>query len=113
MRDEMMRTYNKLVRDNIPGIIKQNGQKCIVKKLDQPTYEKELRSKLKEEVNEYLEAENDIEAIEELSDVLEIIHSLAEIHGKNFNDIEMARQKKFNARGGFKEKWYLVEADEY
>ncbi|MEW9674622.1 phosphoribosyl-ATP pyrophosphohydrolase [Lentibacillus sp. L22] len=83
-----------------------------MKTLEQSKYFSELKKKLKEELNEYLETKNDEEAIEELSDVLEVIHSLSEIHGKGFKDVEEARQKKFNERGGFKEKVYLVAVDD-
>lgn len=107
-----MPAYNKLVRDKIPELIERNGETCKVKMLDKSTYFQELKTKLKEEVNEYLQAENDVEAIEELSDVLEIIHSLSTIHGEGFKDIEAARKKKFVERGGFKEKVYLIEVDD-
>lgn len=107
-----MKAYNKLVRDKIPEIINQNGGKCEMKTLDQSRYFSELRAKLKEEINEYLETKNDKEAIEELSDILEVIYSLSEVHGKGFEDIEELRQKKFNERGGFKKKIYLINVED-
>lgn len=55
-----MRAYNKLVRDKIPEIINQNGQICEIITLDQSSYYSELRIKLKEELNEYLETENKV-----------------------------------------------------
>ncbi|MGN7410192.1 nucleoside triphosphate pyrophosphohydrolase [Sporosarcina sp. SAFN-010] len=103
-----MRTYNKLVRDKIPEIINQNGEICEIQTLDQSKYYSELRIKLKEELNEYLETKNDEEAIEELSDILEVIYSLSKIHGKGFKDVEEVRQKKFYERGGFEKKLYLM-----
>ena len=51
--------YNKLVRDNIPDIIKKNGATPIIRILDDEEYFKELNRKLKEELNEYLDG-NDI-----------------------------------------------------
>lgn len=107
-----MNTYNKLVRDKIPEIIRRNGQLCKVKRLDQSEYHSELRKKLKEELNEYLETESNGEAIEELADMLEIIHSLSEIHGRGFKDVEEVRRKKVEERGGFKEKIYLVDVED-
>jgi len=107
-----MPIYNKLVRDNIPKIIEDSGQKCMVKKLDRVTYIKELKIKLKEEVSEYLESKNNEEAVEELADVLEIIHALAKIHDKDFDDVEAVRQDKKLKRGGFKEQLFLVKVDE-
>lgn len=107
-----MTRYNKLVRDKIPEIIERKGKKYTTKKLDTLTYIQELKVKLNEELNEYLETENDEDSIEELADVLEIIHSLSMIHGKSFNDVEVARQKKFIERGGFTEKIYLIEVED-
>ena len=60
--------YNKLVRDNIPDIIKKNGATPIVRILDDEEYFKELNRKLKEELNEYLDG-NDIEEIIKAFDV--------------------------------------------
>ena len=36
----MERVYNKLVRDNIPNIIKTKGEEPIIKVLDDETYKK-------------------------------------------------------------------------
>lgn len=104
-----MPKYNKLVRDKIPKIIEEGGKKYKIKKLDHNTYIKEIKSKLKEEIDEYFQTDNNVEAIEELADIVEVIHSLALIHGKSFEDIEKIRQKKFKERGGFNEKLYLSE----
>jgi predicted house-cleaning noncanonical NTP pyrophosphatase (MazG superfamily) len=107
-----MTKYNKLVRDKIPEIIEKKGKKYTTKKLDTSSYIQELKVKFNEELNEYMESENDADSIEELADVLEIIHSLAIIHGKSFNDVEATRQKKFIERGGFTEKIYLIEVED-
>jgi len=106
-----MPTYNKLVRDKIPEIIAANGERCTYKTLDDAAYKNELRRKLLEEVNEYLEATTDKDAAEELADITEMIHALAELHGKSFADVEVIRQKKRAERGGFKEKLFLIDAD--
>lgn len=52
-----------------------------------------------------------MDAIEELADVLEIIHTLAAYHGTSIEDIERARIQKAEKRGGFKEKIYLIEVE--
>lgn len=48
-------------------------------------------------------------ALEELADVLEIIHALAECHGSSIERVEQIRAEKAEKRGGFKEKIFLVE----
>lgn len=100
--------YKKLVRDNIPKIIKDKGESCEFYQLDEQTYSHELRNKLTEEIKEYLSSKSDLESIEELADILEIIHSLAKIHNKSFEDIENVRWNKFIKRGGFDKRYFLI-----
>lgn len=45
--------YNKLVRDKIPDIIIKNGKGCVVQKAKDEDKKMLLRSKLKEEVEEF------------------------------------------------------------
>jgi predicted house-cleaning noncanonical NTP pyrophosphatase (MazG superfamily) len=104
-----MPIHNKLVRDRIPEIIESTGKKFSIKILTNEEYIKELKNKSREELEEYLNAENDKDAIEELADLLEIIHALAECHGTTFEAVEEVRQKKAEKRGGFKEKIFLIE----
>ncbi|QHT59363.1 nucleoside triphosphate pyrophosphohydrolase [Paenibacillus lycopersici] len=104
-----MPIYNKLVRDRIPEIISNNGQTMSVRTLEEEEYRAELRAKLKEETNEYLSARTDDEAIEELADVLELLHALSESHGITPAKLEEVRKHKAEKRGGFKERIYLIE----
>lgn len=45
----MERIYNKLVRDQIPNIIKEKGETPVIKVLNEDEYKKALEKKLYEE----------------------------------------------------------------
>ncbi|ADI26426.1 nucleoside triphosphate pyrophosphohydrolase [Geobacillus sp. C56-T3] len=104
-----MPIYNKLVRDRIPTIIEQAGKTFTTRILDDEEYRKELQKKAFEELEEYVQAETDEAALEELADVLEIIHALAQCHGASIERVEHIRAKKAEQRGGFREKIFLIE----
>ncbi|MBO0992010.1 nucleoside triphosphate pyrophosphohydrolase [Bacillus sp. SD088] len=107
-----MPIYNKLVRDRIPEIIQNSGKRLKTEILTDKRYIGELRKKLNEEVHEYQEAATDQDALEELADVLELLHALAHQHGASINDVEEIRKKKADNRGSFKEKIYLLEVED-
>lgn len=107
-----MPTYNKLVRDRIPEIIEKTGKKFTTTILSDQEYIKELKKKSFEELEEYLSTTNKEDALEELADVLEIIHALAECHGSSIKEVEAIRERKAEKRGGFQEKIFLVEVEE-
>lgn len=106
------KVYNKLIRDRIPEIIHQSGKSYNTKRLADEEYIKELKNKAIEELNEYYHSTSNQEAGEELADLLEVMHSLAEVHGYSFDQIEEIRQRKAEARGGFKERIYLIDVEE-
>ena len=95
--------YNKLVRDNIPDIIKKNGATPIVRILDDEEYFKELNRKLKEELIEYLDG-NDIE---ELADLYEVILAILYYKKMSLMEFDIIRKMKVEKRGAFKNKIYL------
>ena len=104
-----MPVHNKLVRDLIPNIIEKTGKEFTTRILDEEEYVKELKIKSNEELNEYLNAKTDEEAVEELADLLEIIRSLTYCHGSTPEKLEEVRKEKAAKRGGFQEKIYLIE----
>ena len=82
--------HNKLVRDKIPQIIQSRKKSCTFRKLDEQSYLLELRKKLTEEVNEYLEDP----CKEELADILEVIDALAQTKGLTFSEVFKIKEKK-------------------
>ncbi|KIL37311.1 phosphoribosyl-ATP pyrophosphohydrolase [Cohnella kolymensis] len=104
-----MPIYNKLVRDRIPEIIAQSGKSSSLRTLEQDEYVLELQRKLGEETTEYLAAANDQAALEELADILEVLHSLTESHGFTVEELERVRAAKAEQRGRFNDRMYLVE----
>ena len=98
--------YEKLVRDNIPDIIRKNGEEPIVEILDNERYKEELEKKLQEECMEVINAKGN-NRIEELADLLEVMYSLVELEDKTIEDVEKVRIEKKLKRGGFSNKIYL------
>ena len=78
--------YNKLVRDKIPEIIANNGQKATFRVLDKTEYLTYLEKKLDEEVAEFHESKS----IEELADILQVIISLTYALGSNSHKLRRA-----------------------
>jgi predicted house-cleaning noncanonical NTP pyrophosphatase (MazG superfamily) len=107
-----MPIYNKLVRDRIPQVIESTGKQFSTRILNDEEYIKELKNKSFEELQEYVNDDNDENAIEELADLLEIIHALAKSHGATFDEVEEVRRKKAEKRGGFEEKIFLVQVED-
>lgn len=104
-----MPIHNKLVRDKIPQIIKDSGKTPVTRILDAKEYINELRKKSQEELQEYLTAETDEDALEELADLLEVIHALVKVHGSTIEEVDKIRAEKAARRGGFTDKVFLIE----
>ncbi|MFB5251912.1 phosphoribosyl-ATP pyrophosphohydrolase [Bacillus mycoides] len=104
-----MPTYNKLIRNKIPQIMKANGKTPITRILAEDEYIKEICKKTEEELTEYLEANTKEHKLEELSDLLELINALAEHAGTTLEEINNIRKKKAEERGGFSNRIFLIE----
>lgn len=107
-----MPIYNKLVRDRIPAIIEKTGKRFSTRILNHEEYIIELRKKAAEELEEYMNTQNMEDAVEELADLLEIIHALAVSHGSSVEQVEDVRKRKAEKRGAFKERIFLIEVED-
>ena len=101
-----MEKYNKLGRDKIPSIITNNGEIPVTRILNDEEYKTELERKLYEEYQEVINSK-DKDRLEELADMIEVIKALANLEGKNLQDIILIAEQKREKRGGFKDKIYL------
>jgi len=108
----MEKTYNKLVRDKIPEIIKNNGEEPITRILDNDEYKKELEKKLFEEYQEVVATTTSEDRIEELADVLELIRTLAHLENKTLDDVLKIADDKNIKRGAFKKQIFLEKVEE-
>ncbi|WP_435359967.1 nucleoside triphosphate pyrophosphohydrolase [Haloarchaeobius sp. DFWS5] len=92
-----MTEYDKLVRDEIPTVIRENGQTPVTHRVEGAEYRRRLREKLVEEAREF---ETD-PSPEELADVLTVVDAIRA--AESFDDEAVARERreKRTARGGF------------
>ena len=97
----MKNKYNKLVRDNIPNIIKANGEEPIYHTLNDDEYWDALLKKDIEELEEVKSAESKDEVLKELGDKLEILRAMAKYHGFTLEDVIKQADKKKQTNGGF------------
>ena len=108
----MEEIYNKLVRDNIIDIIKDNGEEPIYRVLNDEEYWVYLLKKDNEELLEVKNAENIEERKKELADKLELIIAMAEFNGYSLEDIIEEANCKRNKNGGFKKRLLLEKVIE-
>ena len=101
-------TYNKLVRDRIPEIIEASGKAYKTEILSDDEYLKMIDAKLDEELAEY----HKDQSIEELADLIEVIHAAAKARGYTLDELERVRAEKAAKRGRFEKKILLTEVIE-
>lgn len=98
----------KLVRDNIPDIIRSEGREPIVSMVSGEGLTKALHDKFLEEWAEYLSAPTQNLKVEELADVLEVVFSLATGLGYSEQEVLKICQEKRAARGGFAQGYFYM-----
>jgi len=113
-------SYEKLVRDKIPDIIRKEGKKCRITTLSEEAFIKQLFEKLLEEAKELNRAywigdkdgKQHERIMEEFCDVYEVLDEIAQGMSIAREDIEILRDKKREERGGFKDRTFLVDVSE-
>lgn len=99
-----MQTFRKLIRDNIPEIMKQEGKTPRVRVLDEQEYKEALERKLLEEVQEMRQgADKKIE----IADIYEVLEALMRAHRFSEEEIRRLQDEKRAARGGFEKRLFL------
>lgn len=104
--------YDKLVRDNIPEIIKSNGGEPYFRKMNDDEYWEYLLKKDNEELEEVKTASSLEEIKQELADKLELIRAMAEFNGFTLQDIINEADRKKEKRGGFQKRLLLEKVIE-
>ncbi|SFR98509.1 Predicted house-cleaning noncanonical NTP pyrophosphatase, all-alpha NTP-PPase (MazG) superfamily [Halomicrobium zhouii] len=95
----MRETYDKLVRDGIPELIRADGDEPVTRVVEGEAYRERLQDKLDEEVAEFHESGD----VEELADVLAVVDALAEACGSSSTELADIRRAKAAERGEFEE----------
>lgn len=90
--------HNKLVRDKIPAIITENGDKPTWHSLSDKEYLTALLDKLIEEAQELRESNG---SLEERADVAEVLRQIDASLNFTEKTVERARIEKAKKRGGF------------
>lgn len=99
--------FNKLVRDKIVENMKKSKQETIgVRKLKNKEYTEELKKKLKEETEEFLNVTDTSKLQEELADIQEVIDYLKDVLKMKDSDFKKFKKEKLEKSGGF-EKGYI------
>jgi predicted house-cleaning noncanonical NTP pyrophosphatase (MazG superfamily) len=93
----------KLVRDRIPELMRDAGIKPQFVRAAEADLTPRLLDKLLEEAEE-VRAEP---CVEELADVLQVLHSLATRLGVPWERVESVMLEKAGTRGGFDQGWLL------
>jgi predicted house-cleaning noncanonical NTP pyrophosphatase (MazG superfamily) len=104
-------TMEKLVRDKIPIIMKEQGFSFSSVSLNRKEFVQQLKSKLIEEAQEAGAAQSATDVMEELADLAEVVHALAKAYEISLEQIEQARLEKRESRGGFDTQTYVKYVD--
>ncbi len=101
----MMTKYNKLVRDNVPEMIKKEKKTPKFHVANESEYWDKLKEKLNEEVGEFLI--NDSQ--DEFADILEVLDTIHEFKNFDRKKIEKRRKAKLKLKGPFSKGIILDE----
>ena len=99
--------YNKLCRDNIPEIIKGKGFECEARQMDHDEYKRELLRKVYEEASGIVNYDDRAHMIDELVDLIITIEAVRKEFSILEEEIEIARQKNEELKGGYNKRLYL------
>ena len=96
---------SKLVRDNIPDVIRASGREIEVTHVSGDMLKQALKDKLVEEALELKDTDN---VEEELADVMEVVDAIIENYGIDRSKLETLKKEKHDRLGGFSCGHYMI-----
>ncbi|WP_158059358.1 nucleoside triphosphate pyrophosphohydrolase [Halorussus halophilus] len=103
-----MTEYDKLVRDRIPEVIRENDERPVTHVAEGEEYRRRLREKLCEEAEEFRESGDP----KELADVLEVIDTIRDAEKIEDETLAALREEKADERGRFEEGIVLERVEQ-
>lgn len=101
----------KLIRDQIPRILRDKGIVVHEKVMEQEEFIQKLKDKLLEEGEEVKQTQNNEDLLDELADLLEVVQALSSATGLTMQQIEDKRIEKRKSRGGFEGRLFSHRVD--
>jgi predicted house-cleaning noncanonical NTP pyrophosphatase (MazG superfamily) len=104
--------YRKLVRDNFPEIICQQGGAFFIRTLNKKELIDQLLLKVGEEANALPHTRTKKELIAEIADVLDVIDEIFHIKKISREELKAAQQANEERKGGFCKRLFLIWASD-
>lgn len=105
--------YNKLVRDNVPDMIKAKREKCEVRQIsDVQEFQQELFKKIKEEAASLSMARTKEEFLTEYADLMVVFETIVKQLDITTDELIQARKDNLLKKGGFKHQYFLVWSED-
>ncbi len=105
--------YNKLVRDNIPDMIKAKHENCEVRHItDVQELQQELFKKIKEEAQSLSMTRTKEEFLDEYADLMVVLDTILEQLEVSRDEVKVVRQKNIMRKGAYRKQHFLVWSDD-
>lgn len=105
--------YNKLIRDNIPEIIRAKNQECEIRKItDMQEFQQELFKKIKEEATSLAMSRTREEFLDEYADLMAVLEEIIQQLGLDIEDLNKARSDNVLKKGHYKQQNFLIWSED-
>jgi predicted house-cleaning noncanonical NTP pyrophosphatase (MazG superfamily) len=105
--------YNKLVRDNIPDMIKAKHENCEVRHItDVQELQQELFKKIREEAQSLSMTRNKNDFLSEYADLMVVLDTILEQLEVSKDEVVEARRQNLLKKGAYKKQNFLVWSDD-
>lgn len=105
--------YNKLVRDNIPDIIKGKREHCEVRRItDVQEFQQELFKKIREEAASLSMARSKEEFLEEYADLMAVLEEIVVQLNISTDELRQVRSENLLRKGRYKHQHFLLWSED-
>ncbi len=105
--------YNKLIRDNVPDIIRAKREACEVRQItDVQEFQQELFKKIKEEANSLAMVRTKEEFLAEYADLMMVFDTIMGQLEITPEEVVEARNQNLLKKGGYKHQYYLLWSED-
>lgn len=105
--------YNKLIRDNIPEIIRAKNQECEIRKItDMQEFQQELFKKIKEEATSLAMSRTREEFLDEYADLMAVLEEIIQQLSLDIEDLNKARSDNVLKKGHYKQQNFLIWSED-